>query len=412
MIFQQHFSDFLHFSILTAKVIADVSLQLEPEAFSIGGYIVLTCTVNGMKTIDKEETRQWSKGYDDELLSYNGRINNPSKYGEKVHGNRFSLKIFNVTEKDLNAVYQCRYGFDAAYEFIKKYKDDSVLSLTLVTNVIVFGESLILTCTVNGTSTIDREVTRQWSLGNDDQLLSYNGRIKNLEKYEETVSSNNEFSLKIFNLTEEDVEEFYLCRYGFDTATKFIEITEDNYIYPPTPTSTTVGYFFETQMETINISVHFQKVFPVPNCSTNVDAATFDVTDFYGDERTMEVNLSLSLQKKVTCNRIITMSCDIAGIKYDVGTLAIKDKCSFKGNFGTKVILSITLIPSVILVLITVLALAKHSLVSEERTNPRKETTNKNQSLSNDMPEYEPLCRFSEGEYISTIVNGVVEAAV
>lgn len=105
-----------------------------------------------------------------------------------------------------------------------------LVSLTLVTNVIVFGESLILTCTVNGTSTIDREVTRQWSLGNDDQLLSYNGRIKNLEKYEETVSSNNEFSLKIFNLTEEDVEEFYLCRYGFDTATKFIEITEDNYI--------------------------------------------------------------------------------------------------------------------------------------------------------------------------------------
>lgn len=79
-----------------------------------------------MKTIDKEETRQWSKGYDDELLSYNGRINNPSKYGEKVHGNRFSLNIFNVTEKDLNTVYQCRYGFDAAYKFIKKYKDDSV----------------------------------------------------------------------------------------------------------------------------------------------------------------------------------------------------------------------------------------------------------------------------------------------
>lgn len=26
------------------------------------------------------------------------------------------------------------------------------------------------------------------------------------------------------------------------------------------------------------------------------------------------------------------------------------------------------------------------------------ETTNKNQSLSNDMPEYEPLCRFSEGK--------------
>lgn len=102
-----------------------VSLQLETGVVSIGGYIILTCIVHGKKTIDNEETRQWSKGYEDELLCYNGRIHNSKKYEEKVlQGNKFSLKILNVTEEDVNVVYQCRYGFDAANKFIEKDDHD------------------------------------------------------------------------------------------------------------------------------------------------------------------------------------------------------------------------------------------------------------------------------------------------
>lgn len=92
---------------------------------SIGGYIILTCTVHGDNILDKGETRQWSKGTNDELLCYNGRINNPKKYKENVlQGNKFSLRIYNVTKEDLNVVYQCRYGFDAASKFIKEDKQD------------------------------------------------------------------------------------------------------------------------------------------------------------------------------------------------------------------------------------------------------------------------------------------------
>lgn len=79
---------------------------------------------------------------------------------------------------------------------------------------------------VNGISTVNRDVTRQWSKGNDDQLLSYNGRINNRRKYEETFLPGNEFSLKVFNITEKDVNITYRCRYGFDTATYFIKINE------------------------------------------------------------------------------------------------------------------------------------------------------------------------------------------
>ncbi|VDI82743.1 Hypothetical predicted protein, partial [Mytilus galloprovincialis] len=197
------------------------------DTISSGNYVVLTCTVDGIRTIDITTTRQWSMGENDELLCYNGRINNLRKYEEEIlQGNKFSLKIFNVTESDLNEVYQCRYGFDAASKLVVADEPKLSLSLRLVTNLIIFGGYIILTCAVNGIHTVDREVTRQWSMGNDDQLLSYNGRINNRRKYEETVLPGNEFSLKVFNVTENDVNITYRCRYGFDTATYFININE------------------------------------------------------------------------------------------------------------------------------------------------------------------------------------------
>ncbi|CAC5405145.1 unnamed protein product [Mytilus coruscus] len=339
---------------------------------SIGGYIILTCQVHGENIIDNRETRQWSKGTNDELLCYNGRINNPKKYEENVlQGNKFSLKILNVTKTDLNVVYQCRYGFDAASKFIKEDKQDKWLSLRSATDVITFGGAIILTCVVNGISTIDSDVTRQWSMGNDDQLLSYNGRINNRRKYEETVLPGNEFSLKIFNITEADVNVAYRCRYGFETATNVIKITDDNYIYPPTPESTIVSYFMDKQTKTINISIYFEKVFPLPNCSINVDAPTFDTTYICEDEIVMKVNLSLSLQKRVACNRLINISCHIAGNQYDIWTFKLKDECSLKGNSSSQSILTITLIPTGLLVLISVLVIAK-CLISQQEKKTRK----------------------------------------
>lgn len=110
--------------------------------------------------------------------------------------------------------------------FQKSFFDFVSVSLRLVTDLIIFGGDIILTCTVNGINTIDRDVTRQWSMGNEDKLLSYNGRINNYRKYKETIIHGNAFSLKIVNVTEQDVNVTYRCRYGFDTATHFIKISE------------------------------------------------------------------------------------------------------------------------------------------------------------------------------------------
>ncbi|CAG2197457.1 unnamed protein product [Mytilus edulis] len=207
------------------------------------------------------------------------------------------------------------------------------VSLRSEKDVITFGGAIILTCVVNGISTIDSDVTRQWSMGNDDQLLSYNGRINNRRKYEETVLTGNGFSLKIFNITEADVNVTYRCRYGFETTTHVIKITDDNYIYPPTPESTIVTYFMEKQMETVDISIYFEKVFPLPNCSLNVD-------------------------KRVACNRFINISPPCAENQYDIGAFQLKDECSIKGTSSSQSILTITLIPTGCLVLIIVLVTA------------------------------------------------------
>ncbi|XP_063411432.1 uncharacterized protein LOC134694357 [Mytilus trossulus] len=222
---------FLHYTCYIFSFIiginGQVSLKMDIDTISFGDYIVLTCTVHGIQTIDITTTRQWSMGDNDELLCYNGRINNLRKYKEKVlPGNEFSLTIFNVTESDLNVVYQCRYGFDAASKLLEAQEPKLFLSLRLVKDSIIFGGDIILTCAVNGLSTVDRDVTRQWSMGKHDELLSYNGRINNHKKYEETVLPGNKFSLKVFNITEKDVNITYRCRYGFDTATYFININE------------------------------------------------------------------------------------------------------------------------------------------------------------------------------------------
>ncbi|CAC5420523.1 unnamed protein product [Mytilus coruscus] len=273
-----------------------------------------------------------------------------------------------------------------------------LLSLKLVTDFIIFGGYIILTCAVNGISTVDRDVTRQWSMGNEDQLLSYNGRINNHRKYEETIIPGNEFSLKISNVTEKDVNVTYRCRYGFDAVNIFIELNEYNYVNPPTPESTTITYFLEKEMDTINISVYFKRVFPLPNCSVNIDATNFDITDLREHEVDMDVNLSLSLQRRVACSRSLNISCHVARKQYDVGYLKLKDECSFKDKFDAMIILLITLITIGILILILVLVITKRR-VSDVRKYQKKDTTcTKDQNQIDNKTESEKNMVLSKAE--------------
>ncbi|XP_052079780.1 uncharacterized protein LOC127717939 isoform X4 [Mytilus californianus] len=92
-------------------VYANVSWTLKPEIIRIGETLSLLCTVDGIDSINGGLIRQWTKG--SELICFNGHPINPDKYREiQQNGNQFELKIYNISESDLQCKYQCRYGFD------------------------------------------------------------------------------------------------------------------------------------------------------------------------------------------------------------------------------------------------------------------------------------------------------------
>ncbi|CAC5386362.1 unnamed protein product [Mytilus coruscus] len=113
-----------------------LSISYNAES-NIGNSLLLTCTVYGIEKVDPEVTRQFAKGSDGDLLSFNGQITKKEKYAEQLStGNKFSLLITNVTKSDINCIYQCRYGFDYVKKFIEinetKYGYNSTKDTTLI----------------------------------------------------------------------------------------------------------------------------------------------------------------------------------------------------------------------------------------------------------------------------------------
>lgn len=112
---------FLHctVTVLAFSIYFTVNLKLETETIRLGESIILTCTVHGISKINTEVTRQFAKGNNGVLLCYNGHIKQKGKYKEILsNGNKFSLMINNVTESDVNSIYQCRYSFSTVKQMI------------------------------------------------------------------------------------------------------------------------------------------------------------------------------------------------------------------------------------------------------------------------------------------------------
>lgn len=101
------------------------------------------------------------------------------------------------------------------------------MSWTFKPEIIRIGETLSLLCTVDGIYSINGGLIRQWTKGSE--LICFNGHPINLDKYREIQQNGNIFELKIYNVTESDLQCKYQCRYGFDTQTKKLEISEKNF---------------------------------------------------------------------------------------------------------------------------------------------------------------------------------------
>lgn len=70
----------------------------------------LFCYVTGFDS----EVRTWKRGYEQDLLTYNGATVNAMKFKETTYSNGFGLVIKHLAEEDVNMPYTCTYGF---YEY-------------------------------------------------------------------------------------------------------------------------------------------------------------------------------------------------------------------------------------------------------------------------------------------------------
>ncbi|CAC5383267.1 unnamed protein product [Mytilus coruscus] len=101
------------------------------------------------------------------------------------------------------------------------------VSLDLQSKIIRIGRTINLTCTVHGIDEIDNKLTRQWSKGLD--IISYNGHSTIADKYNEILTSWNQFKMEIYNVSESDVNCNYKCRYGFESHVKRIQLSRNNF---------------------------------------------------------------------------------------------------------------------------------------------------------------------------------------
>lgn len=100
--------------------------------------------------------------------------------------------------------------------------------LELPGDMIELGKELKLKCTT--LKVIPSHKSRQWIGGKDNKLLCYDGVTVDPQKYKEEMISTTTYELTVKNISENDLQCQYACRFGFDIDQKFLDINEKNFI--------------------------------------------------------------------------------------------------------------------------------------------------------------------------------------
>ena len=90
--------------------------------------------------------------------------------------------------------------------------------------IIVFGSTIHLLCTLDDSLDLNNGRNRHWSGGSENKVLSFNGFPLDPNKYKENAISTRQFLLQIFNTSEADVNCYYKCAYGFEFDEKMLDL--------------------------------------------------------------------------------------------------------------------------------------------------------------------------------------------
>ena len=97
-------------------------------------------------------------------------------------------------------------------------------------DIIVFGSTIHLLCTLDDSLNLTNGRSRKWSGGSENNVLSFTGFSSDPNKYVENVISTRQFRLKIFNTSEADVNCYYKCVYGFKFDEKMLDLNKMKYL--------------------------------------------------------------------------------------------------------------------------------------------------------------------------------------
>ncbi|CAC5357905.1 unnamed protein product [Mytilus coruscus] len=149
-------------------------------------------------------------------------------------------------------------------------KASTSASWYLTTLPVSFGKDIVLRCTIDdikdGNVSL-QQAQRQWTGGQNYDLLCMNGECSNPYKYEMlTRNTSKNFELLIHNFSESDLDYPYTCSCGFYDFTKKLSIEPDHIMSLPA-IAKTVKDRNHTNNDYMEIKIMLDKVNPVPNCS-------------------------------------------------------------------------------------------------------------------------------------------------
>ncbi|XP_071148275.1 uncharacterized protein [Mytilus edulis] len=155
------------------------------------------------------------------------------------------------------------------------------VSWSLATKPAVFGNDIELHCNLDNDTSLNG--SRHWSKGDNVKVLVVNGKTVNDTKYSEELDKAKRTSiLTITSLDTGDVNVPYTCQHGFQTYTKVLNMTVENFEYHPDKTNAS----FNQEDDHVLFAMKFEKVFPVPTCKAS-----------YGDQNiTNLLNISSVLE--------------------------------------------------------------------------------------------------------------------
>lgn len=91
---------------------ANIQNRIASKVVEFGDNVTLFCSILHFNIMSKH--LKWTRGEDNELLTFDGDSINSTKFVEIKKRSGFGLIIINLTEEDINMLYTCFYEFQNA----------------------------------------------------------------------------------------------------------------------------------------------------------------------------------------------------------------------------------------------------------------------------------------------------------